>query len=126
MIPSSKHDLSSVENLSSATDEEVVEILPQLFEWLKDCNWPVFSAICTRIAKLKNGQEEHIRNVLLGNDIIWKCCIVGHLLPQMELSQVRGYKLLLQDLFDNASIEDYKEGLIDYVEVQLSRIRRST
>ena len=126
MVPLSKNDLSSVEKLTSATDEEVIEKLPQLLEWFQDYNWPVFPAICERISKLTMGTEEQIRKILVGDDIIWKCCIVGHLFPKMEIGQIQSYEKLLQNLLVNASMDDYKEGFIDYVEIQLSRIAKNT
>ncbi len=126
MIPLSKHDLDSVEKLSAASDSEVIAILPDLFKWFEDCNWPVFPAICKRISKLQTGHQTEIKNVLLGQDVILKCNVVGHLFPLMDLAQVLQYRSLLQSLVDNASLEDFTEGLIDYVEIQLSRIAKNT
>lgn len=126
MIPLSKDDIASAKKLSCATDNEILRALPELFEWLQDCNWPVFPAVCDRVSKLKIGLDEQVKRVLLGDDIIWKCCIVGHLFPKLELSKVKSYEPLLRSLITNASLDDYKEGLVDYVEIQLARIKEST
>lgn len=126
MIPLSKNDLKSIENLDSVSDEEILEHLPQLLEWLKDCNWPVFQPICRRISKLKTGFNTEIQNVLNGSDTIWKCNIVGHLFPSMELQKVESFESPLLNLLNKATMQDYEEGLIDYVEIQLSRIAKST
>ncbi|NRA81593.1 MAG: DUF5071 domain-containing protein [Pseudoalteromonas sp.] len=126
MVPLSKYDLDSVEKLSTASDDEVLQVLPQLLEWLQDCNWPVFPAICKRVAALNEGQEEHIRSVLKGNDIIWKCNVIGLLFPLMPLEKVVIYKDILKSIIDNSSREDAEEGLIDYAEEQLLRIKGNT
>uniref|UniRef100_UPI00403EFD00 DUF5071 domain-containing protein n=1 Tax=Paenibacillus sp. Y5S-9 TaxID=3122489 RepID=UPI00403EFD00 len=42
MLPKDKTDFESVDKLSN---NELEEILPELFEWLQDGNWPISGSV---------------------------------------------------------------------------------
>lgn len=41
LIPKNKFDLSGIDELRKLSDEEILPILPNLLEWMKDMTWPV-------------------------------------------------------------------------------------
>ncbi|GAA3406903.1 DUF5071 domain-containing protein [Paenibacillus hodogayensis] len=48
LIPKHKHDLENVRKIEQYSAVEIIETLPELFEWLQDINWPVAKEL-TRI-----------------------------------------------------------------------------
>ena len=126
MIPSSKHDLSAVDILNRASDEEVLKVADELLAWLQDCNWPVFEGITGRLSHYGFELYESIESILLGTDTIWKANIVGHLIPKFSSESQQRYDELLKDLLKKPSNSDFEEGLIDFIEVQLSRNEKIT
>lgn len=126
MIPSSKYDLEAVDTLQRASDEEVLKSADALLEWLQDCNWPVFEGIAGKLSLHGFDLYESIENILLGTDSIWKTNIVGHLIPKFSCESQLRYDELLTKLLNNPSNSDFEEGLVDFIEVQLSRNAKST
>jgi len=126
MIPSSKFDLEAIEALQKASDYDVLQNSDVLLEWLQDCNWPVFEGVVEKLSPYGFELRESIENILLGTDSIWKANIVGHLIPKFSCESQLSYTKLLTKLLDNPSHSDYEEGLIDYVEIQLSCNMKST
>lgn len=120
MIPSSKFDLETVAELQKASDNEVLQNADVLLEWLKDCNWPVFDGVVEKLSLYGFELRESIENILLGNDSIWKANIVGHLIPKFSCESQLSYTKVLTKLLQNPSSSDCEEGLIDYIEIQLS------
>ena len=126
MIPSSKYDLEAVDALRIASDEEVLKSADVLLEWLQDCNWPVFQGIAGKLSLYGFELYESIENILLGTDVIWKANIVGYLIPKFSSESQLRYNKLLTELLKNTSDSDFEEGLIDFIEVQLSRNAKIT
>jgi hypothetical protein len=121
MIPSSKYDLEAVDALQKASDEEALKDADTLLEWLQDCNWPVFEGITGKLSLYAFELYEPIENILLGTDAIWKANIVGHLIPKFSCESQLIYNELLKNLLNNPSSSDFEEGLVDFIEEQLSR-----
>jgi hypothetical protein len=121
MIPSSKYDLEAVDALQKASDEEALKDADTLLEWLQDCNWPVFEGITGKLSLYGFELYEPIENILLGTDAIWKANIVGHLIPKFSCESQLIYNELLKNLLNNPSSSDFEEGLVDFIEEQLSR-----
>jgi len=126
MIPTSKYDLEAVDALKNASAEEVLRDADKLLEWLQDCNWPVFEGVIGKLSHYGFELYEPIARILHGTDSIWKANIVGFLIPNFsDESQLR-YNELLTRLIKNPSDSDFEEGLIDFIEVQLSRNAKIT
>lgn len=126
MIPSSKFDQEAVSVLQNASDHEVLENAEALLEWLQDRNWPVFDGVATKLSNYGLELQVYIENILHGTDAIWKANIVGHLMPKFSHEAQMKYNGILNELLSKAQEADYEEGLVDYVELQLSRISKIT
>ena len=68
MVPRDKFDLESVTRLREASDDEVIGVIPEILPWLADCNWPVFSVICSRLSILGDKLSADLKSVLSGDD----------------------------------------------------------
>lgn len=126
MIPSSKIDIEAIKKLEVADEKEILQNIPELLEWLQDCNWPVFERVCNRLSSLDEKIEKEVLDVLNGGDVIWKANLVGHLLPKLRIEAQMKYISVLTNLLKNASSEAYEEGLVNYIEMQLSNIAKNT
>lgn len=126
MIPSSKCDEEAVLALQNAPDNEVLKNAEVLLEWLQDCNWPVFGGVATKLSNYGLELQAPIENILRGTDSIWKANIMGHLIPKFSQEAQIKYSEILKELLYQAQKNYYEEGLIDYVEIQLSRISKIT
>jgi hypothetical protein len=123
MIPLNKFDLKALNKLMDTTDKEVLASAPQLLEWLKDKNWPVHSGVISRLIPLGDKLIEPISEVLRGNDSIWKSWIVVDLIGGFDCQTQTLYSDILNEVLLSASEDDYREGLIDSIEIQLSTLK---
>src|SRR6478752_8741641 len=55
----------------------VREVLPEIFEWLKDGNWPVFAVLAPFVASLGRVIVPHVKRVLSTNDDTWKYWVLS-------------------------------------------------
>ncbi|MEM7359898.1 MAG: DUF5071 domain-containing protein [Pseudomonadota bacterium] len=121
MTPISKSDKEAVAALQLAPDNEVLDNAEKLLLWLQDVNWPIFEDVVSRLSFLGMELHENILKILEGDDSIWKADIVGHLIPRFSKSAQTKYISALQDMLKSPSNNDFQEGLIDFIEIQLSK-----
>ncbi|GEM_PF-6883708 len=126
MVPKNKNDFAAIEELENADLKEVAKFLPQLIPWLADCNWPIFKRLCVRISHLGDQLIPELNKAFSDNDTILKCNIVGHLFPLLNDDQLKSYRAELTNICMEAKMEDVIEGLVDYAEIQLSRLGQDT
>ncbi|GIP20618.1 DUF5071 domain-containing protein [Paenibacillus sp. J22TS3] len=91
-LPENKHDFESVNVLKTLDKDELKEILPELFEWLQDGNWPISHSIENILLRFDEELIPHIHKVLQTNDGQWKYFLLEGLvnrLPNSILIQLR-------------------------------------
>lgn len=76
LLPKDKFDLETVENLKNFSFEEIQPIVPELLEWLQDCNWPVSKPILNFLLPFTDKISFNILEILKGSDEIWKYWIL--------------------------------------------------
>ena len=103
----------------------MIENADQLLEWLQDRNWPVFKGVVNRLSVLGNELVLPINNILKGNDSIWKANIVGYLIPSFSKESQLLYTKSLETLLAEFDENDLREGVIDFVEMQLSNSKNT-
>jgi len=52
-------------------------ILPELIEWMQDCNWPVAQVLQPFLASIGAPLAPHIREVLQSDDDVWKYWVIS-------------------------------------------------
>lgn len=55
----------------------VAPILPELLEWLQDCNWPVSRVLAPFLASIGSPLIPHIQRILDTDDEIWKYWMIS-------------------------------------------------
>lgn len=87
-IPRNKHDLLAIEHAKGAGFPALNEVLPELLAWLEDANWPVALPTASVLAGAGSEIVPPIRDILKGNDSIWKFWVIDllvrHLKPDVQ------------------------------------------
>lgn len=110
-LPKDKMDFESIALLRKLGISDLSKLIPELFEWLQDVNWPIASQICELLMPLEDNLIPHIKKVLNSNDSQWKYSILTNLVSNFSITN----KLLLKDellrLFNNPSFDDMEEEI---------------
>jgi hypothetical protein len=72
LIPQNKFDTERAEQAVAAGYPAVEPILPELLEWIQDCNWPVARVLAPFLGSIGTPLIPHIRNILATDDTMWK------------------------------------------------------
>lgn len=111
LIPKNKFDFETVERLEKQPSEVITPLLPKLFEWIVDPNWP----IALRLGKIiaQQGKEvipycKHYINNSGGND---EYCFYYVLLPLLDDSILKLLECDLKRVIENPSEYEKLEEL---------------
>jgi len=85
LVPKNKFDNSTLQELMNLEETEVQIILPQLFGWIADMNWPIAKDMLKVLAKFPDSLVPLIKNALgeTETDDILKYWIILELLPRL-------------------------------------------
>lgn len=72
LIPRNKFDFDTVELLKKQPPEKLIPVLPQLFEWIQDINWPIARDIAKILASCGRDSLTEIKKILRTTDEDWK------------------------------------------------------
>ena len=109
IVPAHKTDLAACHNLSMASDEEVIEKMDELLEWVQDINWPVAPRICERLKNIGSPLIEPIRKILVGTDEIWKYWVISNILERASNEVVFSLKAELENIVKNPTESEVAE-----------------
>ncbi|HEY7120066.1 MAG TPA: DUF5071 domain-containing protein [Tepidisphaeraceae bacterium] len=83
LLPRDKRDLERARAVVLLGYPAVAPVLPELLEWLQDCNWPVAGPIGDLLASLSEQVAPLVWDVLRGADDIWKYWCIVRLVSKM-------------------------------------------
>lgn len=117
LIPKDVGDTSGVEKLKSLSFEDIQPIVPDLLEWLQDCNWPVACSVLEILRPLVDQIATEILQVLKGDDGVWKYWILQNLILKTT------NPILLKEINRIASFptSEEKEQELDLIAVDILR-----
>jgi hypothetical protein len=72
LIPQTKFDTDRAEQVIAAGYPAVEPILPELLEWIQDCNWPVAQVLAPFLGTIGTPLIPYIRKILATDDVMWK------------------------------------------------------
>ncbi len=101
--------MDACENLSKASDTEVVEKITSLLEWMQDLNWPVAPHICERLKSIGSPLVSPVKTILLGNDDVWKYWVISSLLSKISRETLMSLKSDLENIVDNPTESEKTE-----------------
>ncbi|MBE8728077.1 DUF5071 domain-containing protein [Flavobacterium hungaricum] len=117
LIPKNVCDESGIEKLKQLSFNQIQPIVPDLLEWLQDCNWPVARSILEILRPLVDQITPEILEVLNGNDGVWKYWILQNLILKTT------NPILLKEINRIASFptSEEKEQELDLIAVDILR-----
>lgn len=80
LLPRDKFDLARATAAVDAGYPSVAPILPELLEWLQDCNWPVAHILAPFLASIGEPLIPYVGRVLESNDVIWKYWMISRVI----------------------------------------------
>ncbi len=76
LLPQDKMDTERAQALVALGYPAVVPILPELFVWMQDTNWPVTGVVAPFLATIGLPLVPYIREVFATNDEMWKIWVM--------------------------------------------------
>jgi hypothetical protein len=76
LLPQDKFDTRRAEAAVNAGYPAVEPFLPELLEWMQDCNWPVAQTLAPFLSSIGLPLAPHVKRILETNDYIWKYWII--------------------------------------------------
>ncbi|MBP7552409.1 MAG: DUF5071 domain-containing protein [Spirochaetes bacterium] len=100
-IPNNKFDIDKIEYLSKKKYPEYKLILPDLFEWIKDMNWPVARKIAPLLINAGEDIVPIVENILNTDDDVWKYWTLNYIVDKMDDSIILLIKSDLERIVRN-------------------------
>lgn len=82
LLPRHKCDSESAQAIIALGYPAVAPVLPDLLEWLQDCNWPISHAIAGFLVSVGEPVITHVRRVFAGTDGVWKYWCISRLVRE--------------------------------------------
>lgn len=122
LIPRNKFDYERAEQLKKANKENVLLVLPQLLEWLRDINWPIAQDIEDVLVDFEDHLIPHIRVVLNSDDGGWKFSLLYGLITRLSNQQLLELKNDLLRMKYQPTKDEEAEDFEGKVDELLARI----
>jgi Domain of unknown function (DUF5071) len=100
----------------------VEPVVPQLLDWLKDCNWPVAHILAPFLAGIGCPLAPYLRPILDGEDTSWKYWILSEVIRRAPLSLVEQLRPELDRIARNPTVAEIGEGISDDARIALARL----
>ncbi|MFS0558645.1 DUF5071 domain-containing protein [Brevibacillus sp. 179-C9.3 HS] len=123
-IPKDKHDLESVNRLKELNPAMLKPVLPDLFEWVQDINWPVARGIAQILVSCGREMIPELKKVLESNDDDWKFACFGWIINDLPLEIVKELEPELKQIANQPSTIERDYELDDRAKNILKAISR--
>lgn len=87
-IPVSKHDFKAVERIKNAEPKSIQEVLPQIFEWIEDINWPIALELVKTLVRFDDMIVPFIKDLIHNPDGLREYSIYYFMLPLLTNRQL--------------------------------------
>ncbi len=111
LLPKDKFDYTSIANIKKLKRSEVIPLLPGLWEWVQDMNWPIAPGIAGILLEYPNEIVPLIKSVFNTDDCGWKYWCLLKLLPKLLKEHLHLLKHELQRLVESPTKNEKLEEL---------------
>ncbi len=122
LVPKGKFDFETVSKLEEASLSEIEPILPDLFEWTEDVNWPIAPKISEILARFDKAIIPYIIYYLHNPSGLDEYGTYYHLLPKLDKTQLLLIKDELMRIKQYPSSFQSEEGYDKLAESYLKKI----
>lgn len=88
LIPRNKFDIKTVKKLEKHTSEEIKCILPELFAWIEDINWPVAKELVKVLPEFNEEIIPYVKEILQNPDGLREYSIYYFMLSEFNNRQL--------------------------------------
>ncbi|WP_404529637.1 MULTISPECIES: DUF5071 domain-containing protein [unclassified Paenibacillus] len=120
LIPKHKSDFDSINQLKLCSKAEIRPIIPELFTWLQDSNWPISAEVRNILFQFDMELIPVIRQILNSNDSSWKYFVLIHFCKQLPNALLGKLTYELNRLSTNPSENDKLEE-VDQIAQEMLR-----
>lgn len=124
LLPRNKLDTKQANAVVARGYPAVASILPELFTWIQDCNWPVAHIIAPFLASIGLPVVPYVKNVLLADDNIWKYWVLGQVVAQAPHEVAEQLCNDLTRLAANPTPNEMAENVQEVAQAILSQLDR--
>lgn len=122
LLPADKRDVERARAVVALGYPAVAPLLPDLLRWLQDCNWPVSRPIGDFLATLPEQMAPLIRDVLRGDDDIWKYWCIVRLISAMPPDIAEQFRAELTRLGNEPTPAERSEELNEVAQEALLQL----
>jgi uncharacterized protein DUF5071 len=122
LLPKDKFDLDNARAIVNLGYPTVAPILPDLFKWLQDINWPVAHVIAPFLSTIGRPVIPEVRHILNTDDGIWKLWVLGHVVNDLPIEAIADLHDELLRIVTNPTEDEIVEEVVAKVEEILSRL----
>ena len=125
LIPKDKFDISSIPVLMEISEEDVQPILPELFTWIADMNWPVAKEMIWVLPRFSQSLLPLVKETLQPseNDDMFKYFIITELLPALP-ANIQLELLVDISRIANNPTDDEKYSALNAAKRYISKLNR--
>jgi hypothetical protein len=116
-------NISDIENAKAITDlgyPAVASVLPELFKWIQDINWPVAYIIAPFLATLGKPIVPDVRRILKTDDGVWKLWVLEYVVKNSQKEVIADLHDDLVRIITNPTKDEIVEGVVEQAEEILS------
>lgn len=119
-IPKDKSDFETVERIKNAAPKRIEEVLPQVFEWIEDINWPIAKELVKVLAGLDDSIIPFVIDLIHNPDGLREYSVYCFMLPLLNNRQLLLLKEELERIVNHPSSfekeEEYDKTAIEYLQ----------
>ena len=108
LIPKHKFDFEAIEKIEKADKSEIEPVLPMLFEWTEDINWPIAEKLAEALVRLGEIIVPYVIHYLRHPNGLDEYSVYYSLIPLMKKEHLE----MLRDEFENIlkNTSDYQKS----------------
>ncbi|WP_053957474.1 DUF5071 domain-containing protein [Inediibacterium massiliense] len=119
-IPKDKFDFEAVEKIRNADPISIQPVLPQIFEWVEDINWPVAQELVKVLVKFDELIIPFLKDLIGNPDGLREYSVYYYMMPLLTNRQLLLLKDELKRVANHPSPfekeEEYNKIALEYLE----------
>ena len=98
LVPKSKFDFETVEKIKRADIKDIEPILPELFEWIEDPNWPIAKSLAIGLVRFGEYIIPFVKYYLNNTEGQNEICVYEYIIPLLNKADLEAIKADLSRL----------------------------
>ena len=121
-LPHHKSDFARTDAIIALGYPAVAPVIPQLLEWLQDCNWPISHRIARFMVEIGEPVIPVVCEVFNGTDGTWKYWCIVRFVNELPIAQAAKLRPELQRLAYHPTPSDHSDEVDEVAREALMRL----